>query len=402
MKKLLLSFILLPLFLVFVSPAFADYSGTFTANNVSFDGNTLSFDLSDISPTLDPDNHIFNQNQVQLWDATDREWVSNSVSLTCVNDGHCSATGIPDVGNYSNDVRIAIYLDDGLLTSQFFNVSEFLPVQIYTNPSSYSATVGTPFNVEVKVGSGGNAFNAARASVVVSSNLSITGIHNATSNSCNLQYTETPTTSNPSFAGAIFGGSSTGCAAYTMTLTPTSTGTGTITFTNGSVKAYSDNSEIMTGVTNASFTLSDGPTPTPTPSLDFTITNVLLTYHSSFNLTGTKLAALTHMFVNGSDADSTYPTSTTWENTQSLSLGDNNFTLYGTDDSNNQTATQTIDVNRHKLGDINGDGNVDLIDASLFAVDWDKTSNLTYNLSDMNDDGNVDLTDLSILAKLIE
>src|SRR4029079_2416631 len=115
------------------------------------------------------------------------------------------------------------------------------------------------------------------------------------------------------------------------------TGTGTITFTDGSIKSYEDNSEILTGVTNASFTLADGPTPTPTPSLDFAITNVLLTYHSSFNLTGTKLAALTHIFVNGSDTDSTYPTSTTWQNTQTLSLGNNNFALYGSDDEDNQT-----------------------------------------------------------------
>jgi Dockerin type I domain len=98
----------------------------------------------------------------------------------------------------------------------------------------------------------------------------------------------------------------------------------------------------------------------------------------------------------------TLPTSTTWENAVTLSLGDNNFTLYGTDDESNQTATQTITVGRHTLGDINGDGEVDLIDASLFAVDWDKTSGLTYILSDMNDDGEVNLVDLSILAKLID
>ena len=56
----------------------------------------------------------------------------------------------------------------------------------------------------------------------------------------------------------------------------------------------------------------------------------------------------------------------------------------------------------HKLGDINGDGTVDLTDASLFAVDYGKTdpSTFTYPLSDMNNDGKVDLTDLSILANL--
>ena len=185
-----------------------------------------------------------------------------------------------------------------------------------------------------------------------------------------------------------------------MTLKPLSNGTGTITFTNGSVKAYSDNSEIMTGVGNASFTLGDGATPTPTPLLEFQITNAVQTYKTEFDLTGTKLSSITKIFVNGDDTDSTYPTSTTWEVPVTLILGQNNFTLYGRDNEENQTATQTVTVERHTLGDINGDGNVDLIDASLFAVDWDKTEDLTYILSDMNDDGNVDLTDLSILAKL--
>lgn len=184
-----------------------------------------------------------------------------------------------------------------------------------------------------------------------------------------------------------------------MTLTPTATGTGTITFTNGSVKSYSDNAEILDGVTNASFTLGDGPTPTPTATLDFAITNPLLTYKTNFDLTGTKLSSITSIFVNGSDDDSEYPSSTTWKVPVTLNLGDNNFTIYGSDGTNN-TASQTVNVNRHTLGDINGDGNIDLIDASLFAVDWDKTEDLTYILSDMNDDGNVDLTDLSILAKL--
>jgi hypothetical protein len=123
------------------------------------------------------------------------------------------------------------------------------------------------------------------------------------------------------------------------------------------------------------------------------------TYHSSFTLTGTKDSAITSVFVNGSATSSAYPTSTTWTASIGLSLGSNILTIYGSDGTN-QTATQQTTVNLHTLGDINGDGVVDLTDASLFAVDWGKASNLTYNLSDMNDDGSVDLTDLSILAKL--
>jgi len=283
-------------------------------------------------------------------------------------------------------------------------------IKIEASPSSNNVSVGTPFNVDINVNSASDsAFNAAQATVAVSSNLSITGIHNPTSNACNLQYTKHPTPSNPSFAGAIFGGSSTGCTLYTMTLTPTATGTGTITFTNGSIKAYSDNSEILTGVQNGSFTIGDGPTPTPTSGVpQLTITSPLETYYldNSYTLVGGKDTSITHVFVNGSETGVTLPTSTTWQVSETLAaLGtgntpsDNYFTIYGSDGTSN-TASQTVDVSRHALGDINGDGVVDLTDASLFAVDWGKTSNLTYVLSDMNGDGSADLTDLSILAKL--
>jgi len=247
-------------------------------------------------------------------------------------------------------------------------------VQIVTDPASSTVSVGTPFNVDVKITDNSSAFNAAQATVAHSSNLSVTGIHNATSGACNLQYTKHPTHSNPSFAGAIFGGSSTGCTVYTMTLTPTSTGAGTITFSNASIKAYSDSSDILTGVVNGSYTIAAGPTPTPTSGVpQLTVTSPLLTYLSSYTLAGTKDSAITHVFINSSESGVSFPISTTWQATESLSLGtgniagDNNFTIYGSDDDSNQTATQTVDVSRHILADINGDGNADLTDLSILA-----------------------------------
>src|SRR6266699_1891556 len=89
-----------------------------------------------------------------------------------------------------------------------------VPATIAASPSSSTVTVGTPFNVDVTA-SAEQAFNAAKATVTVSSNLSITGISYPTTNSCNFNYTTRPSTTNASFAGAIFGGSSTGCTAYT-------------------------------------------------------------------------------------------------------------------------------------------------------------------------------------------
>lgn len=275
-------------------------------------------------------------------------------------------------------------------------------IKISASPASGIRTVGVPFNVSVVVSDYTDLFNAAQATVALSSNLSITGIHNPTSGACHLQYTQTPTTSNPSFAGAIYGGSSLGCTIYSLTLLPTDSGTGTITFTNSSLKRYSDGSEILTGVNNATFAISSSSaTPTPTPTfIDFTVTSPYLTYKESFNIIGTKIADLTHIFVNESDEDSTYPTSTTWSTPTTLTLGENAFSIYGTDDEDNPTPAVNISVNRHTLADINGDGYINLVDASLFAVDWGKDEDLTYILSDMNDDGSIDLTDLSILARL--
>lgn len=424
------------------------------------------------------------------------------------------------------------------------------PVVIAVSPSSSNVTVGTPFNVDVVVNGGGQIFNAAQATVSLSSNLTVSSLHNPTANACNLQYTQTPSASNTSFAGAIFNGSSTNCKVYSLTIIPSSVGTGTITLTNGAIKSYADASEILTGVTNGTYTITSAtPTPlptgsslltlddsiqgteqnqwnyvgswghcascndsatfynasiswdnttddsvtfsftgtqvqlygftdprngigaasidggpetmidfyaptragnillwsspalsatshtlrlrvtgthsanatdnyigpdrvdivtttiTPTPTvLNLTLNNYALdTYNSTVVLSGTKDTAVTNVFVDGSDANSTYPTDTTWQSTVSLSLGANTFSLYGTDIHDNQTATtQGITINRHATGDINGDSVVDLTDASLFAVDWGKTGDLTYTLSDMNGDGTVDLTDFSILAKLIQ
>ncbi|MEK7571943.1 MAG: dockerin type I domain-containing protein [Patescibacteria group bacterium] len=296
-----------------------------------------------------------------------------------------------DNGYYDN-IFTTYYSDNVLI--------EDLPEStvILASPSTGTKTVGSPFTVNVSV-AGDEAFNAARATVEVSENLTVNSISNPTSNACNLHYTTTPTKENPSFAGGIFGDSSEDCTVYSMVVTPNAEGTGTITFTNGSVKAYDDNGELLTGATNASFTLTDGPTPTPTAMLEFSVTSPIETYLENFTITGTKLSTITSIFINGEDTDSTYPTDTTWEVPVTLNLGENNFTIYGSDGTN-QTATQTVTVDRHTLGDINGDGEIDLIDASLFAIDWDKTEGLTYILSDMNGDNSVDLTDLSILAKL--
>ncbi len=294
--------------------------------------------------------------------------------------------GWGDNDNMSNTVRLPAYVAPP-------------EISISASPSAGTHEIGDAFSVDVRIQSQDGAFNAARANLAISSNLTLLNIVTPQSGACNLQYTDSPTVSSPSFAGAIYGGSSTDCTAFTLVLEANEVGTGTVTLSNGSIKSYTDNSEILTGVVNGSFSLvAATPEPTP-PVVDFSITNQLKTYLESFTLSGMKFEYVTAISVDGSSTASAYPTSTSWTHPVSLAIGPNEFTVAASVGST-ESSSQQVTVTRHTLGDINGDGEVDLIDASLFAVDWDKTSNLTYLLSDMNNDGNVNLTDLSILAKL--
>ncbi len=320
---------------------------------------------------------------------------------------------------------------------------------IGASPASSTVTVGTPFTVNVTVNGGGTAFNAAQATVAVSSNLTVSGLASPSASPCNFTYAgQAPGISNPSFAGAILAGSSTSCNVYTLTLTPNAAGTGTITFTNGSVKAYANNAEILSSVQNGTYTLSVAaptntptpiptstpipptptrtPTPTPTPLPTATPTPLptatptslptaaptptpslaapvvtsatTATYATSIILSGTKLSTIASISVNASASGTTYPSQTTWSKVVSLNLGSNAFSIYGKDTNNQQSGTISVSIVRNKLSDMTGDTKIDLTDISLFGVDWLKTTN--YNpLSDMNGDGIVNLTDFSIIAK---
>ncbi len=357
-----------------------------------------------------------------------------------------------------------------------------IQVTIGASPASASAIVGSPFSIDIVVDGGGQAFNAAQATVTVSPNLSVTGlsITPLASGGCNFTYTQTPTITNPSFAGAILATSSTLCKVYNLTLSPLSAGTGTITFTNASVKAYSDNSEILSSVINGSYPLT-APTPTPVPPTPTntpvpptattaptatpvpptataipptptntptntpvpptatpvpptptrtptpvpptptntptplptstpTPTGILLaapivtsptaaTYQSSLTLSGTKITALSSIYVNNSASGIVYPTNTSWQIPVTLIVGANTFTIYGKDSLGNQSPSTLTTINRNRLGDIDGNNLIDLTDISLFATDWLKTSGFNYALSNMNGDSIVDLTDFSIIAK---
>lgn len=145
-----------------------------------------------------------------------------------------------------------------LFSAFFFVLSN--PVKIFaantiigSNPSLGSYQVGTPFTTEIFINGHGDLFNAAQATVAVSSNLSIKDI---TIGDCNFSFITTPTITNPSFLGVILGGSSKNCTLYTLTLLPISPGKGIITISNASVKSYITAQNTLLLSQNGNFTLN--------------------------------------------------------------------------------------------------------------------------------------------------
>ena len=326
-------------------------------------------------------------------------------------------------------ISIATPYIAGELLSLIQQAASVKTATINTSPSSGTFSVNQEFSIDLVIDGGGQAFNAAQATVVVSGNLSVKAltITATSSGGCNFTFVnqnKTPTASDPSFTGAILNGSSLHCILYTLTLQGSATGGGAVTLTKGKVKAYANHDEILLSMQDGSYsiatiptptptpipTATPTPTPTPTPVPTATPTPVPLqpptinsipseTYQSSLLLTGSKLSSITTVYVNNSSSSVTYPTSTTWQFPAILSLGLNTFTVYGQDSTGNTSSNTSINISLHRLADINGDGVIDITDLSIFGSDWENTGPLNSPLSDMNNDGIIDLTDFSIIAK---
>ncbi len=322
---------------------------------------------------------------------------------------------------------------------------------INIDPPSGTFSVGQEFTVDLVIDGGGEAFNAAKADVTVSSNLTVKSltITPISSGGCNFVFinaNKTPKTSDPSFAGAILNGSSLHCNLYTLTLQTTATGNDTIMLKSGSVKSYADHNEILLSMQDGSYSIAmpvtptptstptpvptntptpiptSSPTPipttsptpiltaTPTPIPTVTPTTIPLepptinampseTYQNSILLSGSRLPTVITVFVNNSSANVIYSSASTWQFLASLTLGLNTFTIHGQDTTGNISTSTSTNISLHRLADINGDSVIDLIDLSIFGSDWDNTGTLNSPLSDMNNDGIIDLTDFSIIAK---
>jgi hypothetical protein len=102
-------------------------------------------------------------------------------------------------------------------------------------PYTGSHTLGTSFSVDLVIDGKGDAFNAAKATVAVSSGLQI---NNLILGDCNFSFIKTPTTTDPSFVGALLGSSSHQCTVFTLNVTPTTVGSATITLSDTSLKKY--------------------------------------------------------------------------------------------------------------------------------------------------------------------
>jgi hypothetical protein len=143
------------------------------------------------------------------------------------------------------------------------------------NPATGSQSIGNKFSVDLIIDGHGEPFNAAKATVEVSSTLQINDLFLG---DCNFSFITTPKTSNPSFTGAILGGSANQCTVYTLTLTPVSSGTGLITLSDASVKKYWNAEEILQSVQNATYTLTS---TSDTPQQEDTTTHSTSTESSS-------------------------------------------------------------------------------------------------------------------------
>ncbi len=140
---------------------------------------------------------------------------------------------------------------------------------------------------------------------------------------------------------------------------------------------------------SASAVMSNSPT-------NDTTQDIVETYNSKLTVTGTKQDNVQAYFegqlIAGLNTEN-------WQNDFTVDFGTNNYSIEYKDGSGNVVGKKTIQIVRHKLADINGDGKVNALDLSILANYWGK-NNPAEPLANMNHgtDNEVNVLDLSILA----
>jgi len=121
-------------------------------------------------------------------------------------------------------------------------------------PASGTYQSGQTFSAAIKIDGGGEKFNAAKASVATSQNLTVQSV---TLGDCDFALVSTPSIGSLAFAGVILGGSSDDCVVYKMNLKATSSGTGFVFLSDGSIKSYKGAEELLSKVNNSSYVFDD-------------------------------------------------------------------------------------------------------------------------------------------------
>lgn len=307
------------------------------------------------------------------------------------------------------------------------------------SPIENNVTAGATFPVEVRVNTNGQTVNALQTDISYPTNLlSVVSISN-TNGDFGVEAQKTDTNGTISLAYGSITPRSGDLLVVTITFTAKSSGTANVMFANPSVISDVSNTDVLKNSVNGTYLISGSaltptptavptvpvttptptripPTPTPTtvqptpttpvvltptsiPTLSLAIsTQPTHTYKSSLLLWGTKSSNTTTVLVNNSSNGISYPSSTTWQVQVQLAQGANTYSVVGKDSNGNSSAIQSITINLHRVGDINGDNVIDITDLSIFGVDWQNSGSLNNLLSDMNGDNKVDLTDFSIMA----
>lgn len=158
-------------------------------------------------------------------------------------------------------------------------------------PANGTFQKGEVFTASVNIEGGGTAFNAAKAKVAVSQNLTVEGL---VLGDCDFALVQTPSIGSLGFAGVILGGSKDRCTIYTLTLKANSGSTGFIFLSEASIKSFRGAAEILSSVNNSSYTFESGsagnqsnsiaaaPSPTQSP---LSLANGVKLYTLVYNVT---------------------------------------------------------------------------------------------------------------------
>jgi hypothetical protein len=140
--------------------------------------------------------------------------------------------------------------------------------------------------------------------------------------------------------------------------------------------------------------VASGSTPTVDSTLQAWINTYgsIISYDSTVTLYGSRSSSAT-IYIDGSSDGVSYPSTTTWRGTTSLSQGIQTIYL-ASEIAGGRTSSIGIPVFYRWIGDVNGDNTVDDYDLSRFVNDW----NTSLPESDFNEDTTVDDYDLSLFV----